>query len=150
MKRDWNEIEGKTESTEREPGTVHQPLENDTWTERVSRLMNGTFTGYPEVLAQNPVELFDQIRNYIYSLKSEWRKIDESFKEYRCSHPDREVELYNHLQDEKARLSKEVQRLLIVNEALDEGTKQRDAEIEKLRRAVVELQDRLDRAKTQG
>ena len=150
MQRNWKEIEGKAQNTEGDRGSVHQPVEYDTWPQRVSRMMNVEFDDYPEALAENPADLIDQLHRYIRSVKRDVRTVDEAFKEYRRSHPDHKEETYNDLLNQNKHLEEEIRQLLKANQVLVDAADLRDREVKRLRQVIVELQDRLDGAKIQG
>lgn len=150
MKRDWKEIEGRAEKAEIKPGTIQQPLEMDNWPQRISRSLHLENDDYPEMLAETPFDLLTTLRSYINRLKGELRTLAQAFQDYKRLHPDTDQSLLDSVLERNSHLREELEDLRKANQVLLGGSSLRDQEIERLRQALVELQDRLDGAKTRG
>ncbi len=150
MEFDWNDIEGIDPRIAKARGAGLQAPAYDTWTQRVSRRLFLEFDDFPQVLADTPSDLTQQLILYIYSLKGNTLHLDYAFQEYKKTHSDDDQQLLATTLQENKRLAEENHRLLRSNQVLIDGSALCSQEVEHLRQTVVELQDRLDRANIQG
>jgi hypothetical protein len=150
MEFDWNDINGIAPGIANARGAGLQPPDHDTWTQRVSRRLFLEFDDFPQVLADTPSDLTQQLILYVYSLKGDTLRLDYAFQEYKRTHSDDDQQLLATMLQENKRLETENHRLLRSNQILMDGSSLCSQEVEGLRQTVVELQDRLDRANIRG